>query len=66
MLHLWLMQRLLWALSLTFGSLGIFLLYFVLNGQLSPEHSAHAAILIGAAMAIVLTPSPLKGGGGSG
>ena len=60
MQHLWLMQRLLWALSLLFGSLGIFILYFVLAGQLSPTYSAHGAIFIGAAFAIVFSLAPLK------
>ena len=60
MLHLWLMQRLLWVLSLMFGGLGIFILYFVSSGQLSPAHSAYAAIFVGAAVAIVFSLFLLK------
>jgi len=54
------MQRLLWALSLMLGSLGVFILYFVLVGPLSSGFSVHVAILIGAASAIVLGLSPSK------
>jgi hypothetical protein len=53
MLHICLMQRLLWVLSFMFGSVGIFILCSILIGQLSPAHSAHAVIFIGSAIAIV-------------
>ncbi len=56
----WLMQRLLWSLSLMFGSLGIFLLYFDVTAGLSPALYAYAGIFLGAALMIVGSLPHLK------
>ena len=62
--HFWLMQRLLWALSVMFGSLAIFLLYFILIGRLSLVVSAYVVIFLGAALVIVGSLPHLKDKGG--
>jgi 1,4-dihydroxy-2-naphthoate octaprenyltransferase len=58
--HLWLMQYLLWALSLMFGSLGVFVLYFILTGRLSLALTAFAVALLASAGAIVCSLPNLK------
>jgi 1,4-dihydroxy-2-naphthoate octaprenyltransferase len=54
------MRHLLWAMSTTFGSLGIFILYFILIGRLSLALGAYAVICLAAAVAICCSLPHIK------